>query len=151
MPTKGHFINCNNQVLKINGVWLKFSGGAGVVTPSKPSPPYEQLLPLPTPCFKMFLKRSLNDPHHPTSSIFHCYPLPHPPPLPPPPKNFDHTHGRPAVSFASQFIKYLFVVMAPFMCTYVQPHPKTFSLLYNHYSFDIINIRFDNLLINIVH
>ena len=45
----------------------------------KPGPtPYEQFLPLPTPCFKMFLERSLNDPHHPTSSIFHCYP---PPPL----------------------------------------------------------------------
>ena len=47
-----------------------------MVTPSKPPPPYEQLLPLPTPCFKMFLERSLNDPtpHHPTSSILHCYP-----------------------------------------------------------------------------
>ena len=46
------------------------------MTPSKPPPPYEQLLPLPTPCFKMFLERSLNapHPHHPTSSIFHCYP-----------------------------------------------------------------------------
>ena len=38
----------------------------------------EQLLPFPTPCFKMFLERSLNHPtpHHPTSSILHCYPLP---------------------------------------------------------------------------
>ena len=37
----------------------------------------------------MFLERSLNDPHHPTSSTFHCYPLPihHPSP----PRNFDHT------------------------------------------------------------
>ena len=68
-----------------------FLGGAGVVTPSKPPPPYEQLLPLSTPCFKMFLERSLNDPHHPTSSIFHCYP-PTPSTTPsPPPKNFDHT------------------------------------------------------------
>ena len=32
------------------------------MTPSKPSSPYEQLSPLPTPCFKMFLERSLNDP-----------------------------------------------------------------------------------------
>ena len=51
----------------------------------KPPSPYEQLLPLPTPCFKMFLEGSLNDPHphHLTSSILHCYPLPihHPPPL----------------------------------------------------------------------
>ena len=57
-------------------VWLKsfFWGGAGVVTPSNPPPPYEQLLPLPSPCFKMFLETSLNDPtpHHPTSSILHC-------------------------------------------------------------------------------
>ena len=72
---------------------IKIFRGAGVVTPSKPPPPYEQLLPLPTPYFKMFLERSLNDPptpHHPTSSIFHCYAPPHPPPLPPL-KNFDHT------------------------------------------------------------
>ena len=36
----------------------------------------------------MFMERFLNylcHPHHPTSDIFHCYPLPHPPPLPPPP------------------------------------------------------------------
>ena len=52
-------------------------GGRGGDTFKTPSP-YEQLLPLPTPCFKMFLERSLNGshPHHPTSSIFHCYPLP---------------------------------------------------------------------------
>ena len=51
-------------------------GGRGGDT-FKPPSPYEQLLPLPTPCFEMFLERSLNDPHphHPTSSIFHCYPL----------------------------------------------------------------------------
>ena len=57
-----------------------------MVTPSKPPSPYEQRLPLLTPCFKMFLERSLNDPHHPTSSTFHCYPpspstTPSPPPL----------------------------------------------------------------------
>ena len=52
-----------------------FRGGRGGDTFKTPSP-YEQLLPLPTPCFKMFLERSVNDPH-PTSSIFHCYP-PHP-------------------------------------------------------------------------
>ena len=58
------------------GCMIKISR-AGVVTHSKPPPPYEQLLPLPTPCFKMFLERSLNDPltpHHPTSYIHHCYP-----------------------------------------------------------------------------
>ena len=40
-------------------------GGAEVVTPSKPPPLYEQLLPLPTPYFKMFLEISLNDPPPP--------------------------------------------------------------------------------------
>ena len=60
-------------------VRLKFSGrGAGLVTPSKPPPSYEQLLPLPTPCFKMFLERSLND-------------------LPPPPPHFKHLSLLPPV------------------------------------------------------
>ena len=70
---------------------IKIFWGAGVVTPSKPPHPYEQLLPLPTPYFKMFLERSLNDPHpqNQTSSTFHCYPLPIHHPFPP--KNFDHT------------------------------------------------------------
>ena len=48
------------------------------------------------PVLRCFWKDPLMTPipHHPTSSIFHCYPPPHPPPLPPPPpKNFDHTHG----------------------------------------------------------
>ena len=60
------------------GVRLKFSGGKGddkfkTPLPPPPPPPYEQHLPLPTSCLKMFLERSLNDlhPHHPTSSIFH--------------------------------------------------------------------------------
>ena len=39
-----------------------------MVTPQTPLSPYEQLLPLPTPCFKMFLERSLNDPH-PTTPL----------------------------------------------------------------------------------
>ena len=72
---------------------IKIFGGAGVVTPSKSPPPYEQLLPLPTPCFKMFLERSLNDPPAPHFKHPSLLPPPHPPPLlPPPPKNFDHTH-----------------------------------------------------------
>ena len=43
---------------------------------------YEQLLPLPTPCFKMFLERSLADPppHFKDASLL---PSPHPPSLPP--------------------------------------------------------------------
>ena len=56
-----------------------------MVTPSKPSPPYEQLLPLPTPYFKMFLERSFNDPPPPPPHFNHLslLPPPHPPPLPP--------------------------------------------------------------------
>ena len=65
-------------------------GGKGGDTFKNPSP-YEQLLPLPTPCFKMFLERSLNDPHHPISNSLHCNPLSIHHPSPPPPKNFDHT------------------------------------------------------------
>ena len=43
-----------------------FCGGRGGDTFKTPSPsPYEQLLPLPTPCFEMFLERSLNDPPPP--------------------------------------------------------------------------------------
>ena len=69
------------------GVWLKFSGGQGWWHLQNPSP-YEQLLPLPTPCFKMCLERSLIDPPPPPSpSHFRHLSMlspPHPPPLPPP-------------------------------------------------------------------
>ena len=69
---------------------IKIFWGAGVVTPSTPPPPYEQHLPLPNPCLKMFLERSLNDPqppnptlNHPTSNTLHCYPLSIHHPFPP--------------------------------------------------------------------
>ena len=62
----------------------------------KTSSPWEQLLPLPTLCFKMFLERSLNAPHYPTSSIYHRLPPPHPPPLP---KNLDHTNTSGKIIF----------------------------------------------------
>ena len=92
------------QFLKFtHSVRLKFSGGAGVVTPSKPPPPYEQLLPLPTPYFKKFLERSLNDPpppHFKQLSLLPLHPIHHP--FPPPPKNFDHTH-------INLFLKYILV------------------------------------------
>ena len=42
-----------------------------MVTPSKHPPAYEQLLPLPTPCFNMFLERSLDDPNHPPPHFKH--------------------------------------------------------------------------------
>ena len=51
--------------------------------------PYEQLFPLPTPCFEMFLEKSLNDPHplpRPPPPHFKHFSLlspPHSPPLPP--------------------------------------------------------------------
>ena len=73
---------------------IKIFQGAGVVTPSKPPPPYKQLLPLPTPCFKMFLERSLNDPPPPPPHFKHLSLLPPTPSTTPsPPKNFDHTHS----------------------------------------------------------
>ena len=60
-----------------------FWGRAGVVTAFKPPPSFEQLLLLPTPCFKMFLERSLNDPPTtPLQASFTATPS-HPPPLPP--------------------------------------------------------------------
>ena len=64
-----------------------------MVTPSKPPPPYEQHLPSPTPCFKMFLERPLNDP--PPSHFKHLSLLPPSPSTTPLPshKNFDHTLG----------------------------------------------------------
>ena len=64
---------------------IKVSRGVGVVTPSKPPAPYEQLLPLLTPCFKMLLERSLNDPLPPYFKHLSLLPPPppHPPPLPP--------------------------------------------------------------------
>ena len=70
---------------------IKIFRGAGVVTPSKPPPPYEQLLPLPTPCFKMFLERSLNDPPVPTTPLqasFTATPTPSTTSSPPQKKKF---------------------------------------------------------------
>ena len=85
---KGFYINdpsCFRTQNYRSSVQLKFFWG--VMTSSRTPPPYEQLLPLPTPYFKMFLEIFLNDshPHHPTSSIFHCYPLPIHHTCPPPP------------------------------------------------------------------
>ena len=64
-------------------------GGDTFKTPFQP--PYEQLLPLPTPCFKMCLERSLNDPHLPPPYFKHFSLLPPSPSTPPQKKNFDHT------------------------------------------------------------
>ena len=72
---------------------IKIFWGAGVVTPSKSPPPYEQLLPLPNPCFKTFMERSLNDPPPPTTPLQASFTAtPSPSTTPSPPKNFDRTH-----------------------------------------------------------
>ena len=69
-----------------------FWGGQGGDT-FKPPPRTNNFCLYPPPVLRCFWKDPLMTPcpHHPTSSILHCYPLlPHPPPLLPP-KNFDHT------------------------------------------------------------
>ena len=92
------FVQCQTKIMakirKSSWCMIKIFWGAGVVTPSKPPPPYEQLLPLPTLYFKMFLERSLNDPPPPTTPLqapFTAAPLPIHHPFPP--KNFDCTLG----------------------------------------------------------
>ena len=58
-----------------------FRGGRGGDTFKLPSP-LRTTFAFTSPCFKMFLERSLNDSrttHHPTSNNLHCYPPPHPP------------------------------------------------------------------------
>ena len=69
-----------------------------MVTPSNPLPPTNNFCLYPPPVFRCFWKDPLMTPtpHHPTSSILHCAPLPihHPSP----PKNFDRTHNKDAYS-----------------------------------------------------
>ena len=82
-------------------------GGDTFKTPS----PYEQLLPLPTPCFKIFLERSLNDPLPPTIPLqasFTATPLPIHHPFPP--KNFDHTPGS-SLHYFAHIVKVKFVLL----------------------------------------
>ena len=83
---------------------IKFSGGGGgaeVVTPSNPSP-LQTTFAFTHPLFKdVYLERSLNDPHHPTSSILHYYAFSiHHHPSPTPSKNVDHTYS--VVDFGKQ-------------------------------------------------
>ena len=61
------------------------------MTPSKSLSPYEQLSPLPTPCFKMFLENPLMTPTPttPLQATFTATPSPIHHPFPH--KNFDHT------------------------------------------------------------
>ena len=55
------------------------------MTLSKPPSPYEQLLPLPTPCFKMFLENPLMTPTTPPQAFFTATPSSSTTPAPPPP------------------------------------------------------------------
>ena len=74
--------------------WLKVSGGGGGRGGDtfKTSSPYEQLLPLPTPYFKMFLERSLNDPPPLTTPLQASFTAtPSPSITPSPLKNVNHT------------------------------------------------------------
>ena len=57
----------------------------------KPPPPTNNFRFYPPTVSRCFRKDPLMTPHHPTSSIFHCYPLPIQHPFPPH-KNFDHAH-----------------------------------------------------------
>ena len=87
----GIFVFNDLQDLMMPCVRLKFSGGGGGGRGGdtfKTSSPYEQLLSLPTPCFKMFSERSLNDSH---THFKHLSLLPLPIHHPCPHKNFDHT------------------------------------------------------------
>ena len=70
------------------------------MTPSKSPPPYEQFLPLTTPCFKMFLKDPLMNPPPPHFKHLSLLPL-FPSTTPCPPKNFDHTHTIFNIKFES--------------------------------------------------
>ena len=74
-----------------SGVRLKFSGGGRGSDTFKTPSPYEQFLPLPTPCFMMFLERSLNDPRPLPSHKHLSLLLPSLATTPAPHKTFGHT------------------------------------------------------------
>ena len=78
--------------LPATGVRLKFFGGAGVVTPSKPPPPTNNFCLYPPPVLRCFWKDPLMTPHPPPPHFKHLSLLPPTPSTTsPPPKNFDHT------------------------------------------------------------
>ena len=53
---------------------IKIFWRAGVVTPSNPLPPTNNICLYPPPFLRCFWKDPLMTPHHLTSSILHCYP-----------------------------------------------------------------------------
>ena len=69
-----------------------FRGGRGVDTFRTPSTLRTTFAFTHSPVFRCFWKDPLMTPHHPTSSIVHCYP-PSLSTTPSPLKNFDHTHS----------------------------------------------------------
>ena len=76
----------NCEMFEIPWCMIKiFRGGRGGDTFETPSPPTNNFCLYPLPVLRCFWKDPLMTPttHHPTSSTFHCYPPPHPPPLPP--------------------------------------------------------------------
>ena len=75
-----YFTCCHNVKCTIKIFWGE--GWRHLQTP----PPYEQLLPLPTSCFRMFLERSRND----RTTLLQTSLTASPPPSPPI-KNFEHT------------------------------------------------------------
>ena len=60
-----------------------FRGGRGGDTFKTPSHPVNNFCLYPPRVLRCFWKDPLMTPHHPTSSIFHCYPLPIHHPFPP--------------------------------------------------------------------
>ena len=105
-------------LLQLRLCMIRIFRGAVVVTPSKPPPPYKQLLPLPTPCFKMFLERSLNDPPPPHFKHLSLLP-PSPSTTPFPPKNFDYT---PCSSLFLQLIAASLLPASTFFGSFVVTH-----------------------------
>ena len=85
--------------LLLFSVWLKFSGEAGVVTPSQPSPPV----------LRCFWKDPLMTPTTPLQASFTTTPLPLPHPFPP--KNFDHT-----LNTIYYYLQYNFISSLPLVC-----------------------------------
>ena len=71
------FVACAQLVVRkdIHSVSLKFYG-VRCGDPFKTPPPFEEILPLPIPCFEMFLERSLNDPLIPLEAFFTATPSP---------------------------------------------------------------------------
>ena len=88
LPTCCIFVPCPTRcMIKI------FRGGSRGGDTFNPPPPTNNFCLYPPPVLRCFWKDPLMTPtpYHATSSILHCYPPPHPPPLPT--RKFDHIPG----------------------------------------------------------